>query len=334
VLWVFMDDVNPWMGCYGHDLAETPRIDALADRGVRFDRMYSTSPVCTPARSAAITGMYGTTIGAHNHYSSFETWRGVAFEEWDPTHLGVRTIPEIFRSAGYYTFNEGKNHYNFVDRKELLYDRKGAESAFQGADDGTEWSGRDPGQSFFGQVQLTGGKTSVDDDLSRVDPADVEVPPYYPDHPVYREEIAHHYDCIAQMDRELGEILDALREDGLYEDTVVWLFSDHGMRLPRHKQFCYEGGIRVPAIAAGPGVPSGEARPDLVSGIDIGPTSLALAGIDVPGHMQGADAFAPAFSREYVVAARDRCDYTVDRIRAVVTDRYKYIRNFMTAGST
>jgi arylsulfatase A-like enzyme len=328
VLWVFMDDVNPWMSCYGHDVVDTEHIDALAGEGVRFDRAYSTAPVCTPSRSAVVTGMYQTTLGAHNHYSSFETWRGIEMEEWDPTHLGVRTIPEIFRSAGYYTFNEGKNHYDFVDRDRMLYDRKGEKPGFDGpVEDGYAWSGRDPDRPFFGQIQLRGGKV---DAPSQVDPDDVEVPPYYPDHPVYREEIAHHYDCILEMDRTLGRIVDALRADGLYENTVVVFLADHGMGLPRHKQFCYEGGIHVPAIVAGPGVPGGEARGDLVSGIDVGPTSLALAGIDVPSHMQGRDALDPDFHRDYVVAARDRCDYTIDRIRTVVTERYKYIRNFMT----
>ena len=330
VLWVFMDDVSPWLPCYGDPTVETPNVDALASRGTRFDRAYATAPVCTPSRSAVITGMYQTSIGAHNHYSSFETWRGMEMDEWDPNHLGVRTIPEIFRSAEYYTFNEGKNHYNFVDRNAMLYDRKGDEPGFHGAEDGTEWSGRGDGQPFFGQIQLEGGKVAVDDDIERVDPAAVDVPPYYPDHRVYREEIAHHYDCIRQMDRTLGEIVEALRTDGLLESTIVWFFSDHGMTLPRHKQFCYEGGIRVPMIVAGPGIPAGTDRDDLVSGIDVGPASLAAAGIDVPPHMQGRDAFAEDFHRDYVVAARDRCDYTIDRIRAVVTDRYKYIRNFMT----
>lgn len=327
VLWIFMDDVNPWMSCYGDTVVETEHIDDLADEGVRFDRAYSTAPVCTPSRSAVITGLYQTTIGAHNHYSSFETWRGQTFDKWDPTHLGVRTIPEIFRSAGYYTFNEGKNHYNFVDRNEMLYDRKGDTSEFHGAEDGTEWSGRDPGQPFFGQIQLTGGKV---DAPQQTDPSTVSVPPYYPDHPVYREEIAHHYDCILEMDQTLGEIKEHLRADDLYENTILMFFSDHGMRLPRHKQFCYEGGIRVPLIIAGPGIPEGVERDDLVSGIDIGPTSLALAGIEPARHMQGQNMFADDFHREYVVAARDRCDFTIDRIRTIVTDRYKYIRNFMT----
>ena len=330
VLWVFVDDISPWLPSYGDDTIETEHISGLAERGTRFERLYSTAPVCTPSRSAVVTGMYQTTIGAHNHYSSFETWRGIEMERWAPNHLGVRTIPEIFKSGGYYTFNEGKNHYDFVDPDHLLYDRHGEAHSFQGATDGSEWSGRDPDQPFFGQVQLPGGKSSVREEIDRVDPADVQVPPYYPDHPIIREEIAHHYDTLQETDRRLGEILDGLERDGLAEETIVWFFADHGMTLPRHKQFCYQGGIHVPGVVAGPGVPNGEDYPGLVSGIDIPATTLALAGFDVPDHMHGENAFSPDFNREYVIAARDRCDYTIDRIRAVVTEEYSYLRNFMT----
>lgn len=330
VLWVVMDDISPWMSCYGDATVETPNFQLIADTGVCFERAYSTAPVCTPARSAVITGMYQTTIGAHHHYSSFEEWRGKRMDSWEPNHLGCRTIPELFKSAGYYTFNEGKNHYNFVDRNDMLFDRKGSDSAFQGAENGTEWSGKDGDQPFFGQIQLEGGKVTVRDDISRVDPESVSVPPYYPDVPVYREEIAHHYDTIQEMDQQLGEIIEALRNDGLYEETVIWVFSDHGMRLPRHKQFLYEGGIRIPVLVRGPGLPQDSRRSGLVSGIDIGPTSLATANLEIPQHMHGRNALAESFHREYIIAARDRCDYTIDRIRAVVTDRYKYIRNFMT----
>lgn len=327
ILWVYLEDTNAWMSCYGDEVVETPNIDALAARGVRFDRAYQTAGVCSPTRSAVITGMYQTSIGAHEHYSSFEEWRGVVMDEWDPNYLGVRTIPEIFRLAGYYTFNEGKFHYNFRYDASDLYDRTGR-NGFKGARDGTEWSGRKDGQPFFGQIQLRGGKRG--DSPRRVDPADVSVPPYYPDHPVYRREIAHHYDTILKMDEILGDIVDALKRDGLYENTIVFFFSDHGMRLPRHKQFLYEGGIRVPLVIAGPGVPESKVRGDLVSGIDLGPTALRMAGINIPPHMEGRDVFAKDYRRDYAVAARDRCDYTIDRIRAVVTKRYKYIRNFMT----
>ncbi len=327
ILWVYLEDTNAWMSCYGDDVVETPNIDALARRGVRFNRAYMPSGVCTPTRSAVITGMYQTSIGAHEHYSSFRVWRGNEMEAWDPNHLGIRTIPEIFKAAGYYTFNEGKNHYNFVFSDEDLYDRKGG-NGFKGAKDGTEWTGREENQPFFGQIQLRGGKRG--DSPQKVNPADVSVPPYYPDHPVYRKEIARHYDTILKMDEILGRIISRLKEDGLYENTIVFFFSDHGMNLPRHKQFLYEGGINVPLIIGGPGIPQGEVRDDLVSGIDLGTSSLAMAGIEVPDHMHGRDIFASDFHRDFVVAARDRCDYTIDRIRAVVTDRYKYIRNFMT----
>lgn len=327
ILWVYLEDTNPWMSTYGDDVIETPNIDALADRGVQFNRAYMPAGVCSPSRSAVITGMYQTSIGAHEHYSSFEVWRDIEMEEWDPNYLGVQTIPEIFKKADYYTFNEGKFHYNFVYDPEKLYDRTGS-NGFKGAEDGTGWAGRDDGQPFFGQIQLRGGKRG--DAPQRVDPDDVTVPPYYPDHPVYRREIAHHYDTILKMDEILGNIIDALKRDGVYENTIVYFFSDHGMRLPRHKQFLYEGGINVPLIVAGPGIEERQVRDDLVSAIDLGPSSLRQAGINIPPHMQGKDMFDPDYNRDFVIAARDRCDYTIDRIRAVVTDRYKYIRNFKT----
>lgn len=327
ILWVYLEDTNPWMSCYGDGVVETPNIDALAERGVRFDRAYMTSAVCTPTRSAVITGMYQTSIGAHEHYSSFSVWRGDTMEVWEPNHLGIRTLPEIFKAAGYYTFNEGKDHYNFVFSDEDLYDRK-AGNGFKGAKKGSEWTGKKAGQPFFGQIQLTGGK--FHDPPEIVGPEDVTVPPYYPDVPVYRQEIAHHYNTILKMDEILGDIINRLKEDGLYQNTIIFFFSDHGCRLPRHKQFLYEGGIRVPLIIAGPGIPESQVRTDLVSGIDISATTLKLADIDIPDHMQGMDVFSGDFYRDHVIAARDRCDFTIDRIRAVVTGRYKYIRNFMT----
>ncbi|MEM7231329.1 MAG: sulfatase, partial [Planctomycetota bacterium] len=306
ILWVYIEDTNAWMSCYGDQLIQTPNIDALAARGVRFDRAYMPAGVCSPTRSAVITGMYQTSIGAHNHYSSFEVWRGIRSDEWDPNYLGVRTIPEIFRLAGYYTFNEGKIHYNFVHKLDLLYDRHQGRMGFKGAKNGSDWTGRKPGQPFFGQIQLRGGKRG--NSPRKTDPAKVPVPPYYPDHPSIRSSIAHHYDTILELDRILGEIIGALERDGLFENTIVVFFSDHGMELPRHKQFLYESGIRVPMIIAGPGIPKGQVRKDLVSGIDLGPSSLAFAGITLPPHMEGKDIFAKGYERDFVVAARDRCD--------------------------
>lgn len=327
ILWVILEDTNDWMGCYGDTLARTPNIDKLAADGIRFDRAYMTAGICSPARSALITGMYQTSINAQHHRSSRPAEDP---EMWEPNYIGVLTVTELFRQAGYYTFSEGtqKDDYNFVWEANRLYDWHRHHLGFEGARDGSGWSGVPEGQPFFGQIQLLGGKHS---DVEAVtNRAAVEVPPYYPDHPVIRDRIAHHYDTIVESDRELGEILDRLKEDGLYENTVIMFFSDHGMELLRHKQFLYEGGIRVPFIITGPGLPEGESRGDLVSAIDIGPTSLVLAGIPVPDHMHGRDALDDDFDRQYVIAARDRAGIAIDRIRSVTTDNYKYIRNYMT----
>jgi len=327
VLWIYVEDTNDWMSCYGDEVIETPNIDALAASGTRFTRAYMPAGVCSPTRSAIITGMHQTSIGAHQHYSSFETWRGIEMDEWDPNYLGVRTVPEILRLARYHTFNEGKLHYNFVYDIEQLYDHHQGKMGFRDAPEGRYWKSRPDARPFFGQIQLAGGKARAQ---KVVDRSAVPVPPYYPDHPDIREEIANHYDTILHLDAEVGRIVAALKDGGLYENTVIVFFSDHGMSLMRHKQFLYEGGIRVPCIIAGPTVPVGEVRDDIVSGIDLSATTLALAGVNLPPHMQGRDIFSPDYSRDHFVAARDRCDYTIDRIRAVVTERYKYLRNFMT----
>ena len=332
ILWLFLEDMNPWMSCYGDHTIQTPNIDALAASGVKFDRAYQTSGVCSPSRSATITGMYQTTIGAHNHNSSYPL-----------LPEGIKTIPEYFRDAGYYTFNEGKTHYNFVFELDVLFNHHGSMD-FKGAKDGSDWSGCPQGQPFFGQIQLRGGKSIGLLKGPGIDPASVPVPSFYPDHEIIRREIALHYDCISHTDRQVGWILERLEEDGLRENTIIFLFSDHGMRLPRHKQFIYEGGHKVPLIISWQGntnvVNPGSVRSDLVSGIDIGPTSLALAGFDVPDYMEGQNVFGehtdlPHVStgfveRDYVIAAKDRCDFTIDRMRTVRTQRYRYVRNFMT----
>ena len=334
ILWIFVEDMNDWMGCYGDTLIQTPHIDALAAAGVRFDRAFMPAGVCSATRSAVITGTMQTTYGLHNHRSSRSAFRGQSMgDDYDAIRLpeGVKTLPELFRQAGYYTFNEGKEDYNFVHDLAKLYDRKGKRMGFQGARKGSEWSGRKPGQPFFGQIQLRGGKSGPQRIVSR---AAVTVPPYYPNLPIIRDEIAHHYDCVLQTDRDVGDIVTTLKRDGLYESTVIFFFTDHGMRLLRHKQFLYEGGIKVPLIVAAPGssrFAPGVVRKDLVSGIDLAPTALALAGLKIPGHMEGQDLFASDYApRKFIIAARDRCDYTIERIRAVRTAHFKYLRNYLT----
>jgi arylsulfatase A-like enzyme len=337
IVWIFVEDMNAWMGCYGDDTVPTPHIDALARRGIRFDRAYMTAGVCSATRSAIATGAMQTTLGIHNHRSSRERVPGEVIHLPD----GVKTIYQLMREAGYYVTTQGanKNDFNFIWQSEDLYDQNG------GPYDEPLWQGRREGQPFFAQIQLRGGKNTGQyagaparlrasrgqAQTPHTDPAKMKVAPYYPDHPVMRREYAHHYDCIRQTDDEVGRVLENLEADGLLENTVVFFWTDHGLRLPRHKQWLYEGGIRVPLVVAGPGLPKGKACADLVSGIDITVTTLGLAGVARPQWMEGRDFFAKDYTpRSWVVSARDRCDYTIERVRAVTTKRYKYLRNFMT----
>lgn len=321
VLWIFVEDMNDWLGCYGDDLVATPNLDALASRGTRFTRAYMPAGVCSPTRSAVITGCWQTTIGAHNHRSS----RG---EHRIDLPDGVRPVPTMMREAGYYTFNYGKTDYNFAHDPKELYDWLKPNMNFDRIGSvGKLWQpALKAGKPFFGQIQLRGGKNRAP---AKLDASKVSVPPYYPDIPSVRQEIAHHYDVIEKTDREVGKILQQLQQAGLTERTVVCFFSDHGYRMHRHKQFLYEGAVRVPLLIAGPGIAQA-VRSDLVSGIDLGATTLAVAHVAKPKAMQGNNVFARAYARPFVVAARDRCDYSIDRIRAVTTQRFAYLRNYLT----
>jgi len=201
-----------------------------------------------------------------------------------------------------------------------------------------DWNqARAQGKPWFGQIQLKGGKNgkAVLDNKTPISPDQVPVPPYYPDHPDFREMIADHYACVLGTDLSVKRILDELKTEGLLDDTIVFFFSDHGMPGGlRHKQFCYEGGIHIPLLIRWPKnhqiTRPGLVVGDLVNSIDISVTSMALAGLPIPDHMEGRDVFADDYKpRDYVISARDRCDYTIEHIRAVTTRRFRYLRNFL-----
>jgi len=333
IVWVFVEDMNGWYGCYGDDTVPTPNLDALAERGVRFTRAYMPAGVCSATRSAIATGAMQTTLGVHNHRSSRQRVPGEVIHLPD----GVKTVYELMREAGYYvTSNKAKNDFNFIFKTDDLYDRVVPGLGLRDK----HWRDRPNDEPFFAQIQLRGGKHAFHLGNKRQTDADaIDVPPYYADHPAIRNEIAKHYDTIRITDNEVGRIIAALEEDDLLDNTIVFFWTDHGMQLHRHKQWLYEGGIRVPLIVAAPErfkrnrIVPGTVRDDLVSGIDISATTLALAGVDPQKHgwIEGRDFLAEDHEpRDYVIAARDRCDYTIDRVRAVTTRRFKYLRNFKT----
>jgi len=334
ILWIYLEDVSGWFSCYGDRVIETPNIDAFAASGIRLDRFYTPAGVCSATRSAIITGMMQTSIGAHHHRSARPNFRGQDLGEYDKNVLpeDVVPLPILFKNAGYFTFNDsGKDDYNFDWNRDEFYDDCGSRGwGPRRTLSGANLEKRKKGQPFFGQIQLGGGKLGKK--VAKItDRAVVPVPPFYPDIPLVREDIAHHYDCLLETDKQVGQIIAWLKAGGNFENTLIFMFSDHGYRLHRHKQYLYEGGIHIPAMVTGPGIPAGQIRDDLVSGIDISAASVAAAGLKVPAVMEGRNFLAPRYQpREYLVAARDRCDYTYERIRAIVTPRFKYLRNYLT----
>lgn len=339
VLWIFCEDLSPWLPLWGDRTVETPEIDALAQDGVAFTRAFSPAPVCSPARSGIITGCYPTSIGVHNHVSSRPGMPPVELPR------PVEPLPVRMRKAGYHTYNLGKDDYNFAYDREELYAGPHQVLRYWGEHDTRNfnvvdarrdwhvWRERKEGQPFFGQVTLWAGKnpTRV---APPVDRDAVAVMPYYPDTPEFRERIATHYDQIRTTDHEVGEIMTALREDRLLENTWVVFLSDHGYDLLRHKQFCYDGGTHVPLIVRPPDeldFPGrGTRREDLTTTLDVTATTLTAAGMPVPDWMDSRNLFDPGYRREYIVSSRDRCDATIDHIRSVRTGCYRYIRNFLT----
>jgi uncharacterized sulfatase len=322
IVWIIADDLSPDLGCYGQQTAavKTPHLDKLAREGVRFTRMFGTSSVCSPNRSAFNTGRYQTSIGAHQHRTSIKS----------PLPEGVVTIPELFRRAGYFVSN-GQPSANAA----LPMTRPGKVDwnfSVDGAPfDGTDWSQRAPGQPFFAQVNISEAHRPWTRDMQRpVDPTKVDLPPYHPEHPLVRLDWAQYLEEVQIFDRKVGAIMQRLKSEGLADSTLVVVFGDNGRSFPRDKGYLYDSGLRVPLIVRWPdGRSGGEVDDRLLSMLDLGPASLEWAEIPRPSYLQGvsfADESRPG--RDAVFAAKDRTGVEPDRIRSVRTGRFKYIRSF------
>ncbi|MDB5242603.1 MAG: arylsulfatase family protein [Spirosoma sp.] len=325
ILWILSEDISTDLACYGMPIVQTPVLDQLARDGIRYTNAFTTAPVCSPSRSALITGMYQTSIGAHNHRSHRD----------DDYHLPkpVKPITNYLRDAGYYTVNvktavpgvatPTKTDFNFIPDQAVF--------------DGTDWNQRKPGQPFFAQVTIDEthrGKawsTVVKQHEPHIDPRRVVMPPFYPDHPVARADWATYLESIQLMDSYVGKILERLQQEGIADNTLVIFIGDNGRCHVRDKQFLYDGGIHIPLIMRWPGqLKAHQVNTVMVSAIDISATILNVAGLTPPAYMEGQVLLGPtARKRDFIVAARDRMDETVDRMRCIRDRQYKYIKNYM-----
>ncbi|SFT68865.1 Arylsulfatase A [Algoriphagus locisalis] len=333
ILWIVNEDMSPGhLGVYGGTGGETPVLDSLAKSGVIFTNAFSTAGVCAPSRAALITGAYQTSIGAmHMRTLSFSAAGG---DNYPPGHKsystvlpeGMRTYPEYLRMAGYYTSNNVKEDFQF-EAPGTMWDESSNKA---------HWRNRkDPNQPFFSIFNFTTTHESQvwarENEELLVDPADVTVPPVYPDDSITRRTLARFITNVMRFDAQVGELLQQLKEDGLYENTIIFYYSDHGDGMPYYKRELYDRGLRVPLFVKAPFIKAGTVDDQLVSFVDFGPTVLSLAGVKIPDTMQGQAFMGNQKSepRKYIYAARDRMDSEVDRVRAVSDGRFKYIKNYM-----
>lgn len=321
ILWVTCEDMSPNLGCYGDKYAKSPALDALAERSLRYRHAWSCAPVCAPARTTIISGMYPPSTGAEHMRSETKL------------ATGQKMFPQILREAGYYTSNNSKEDYNLIHTGKVWDDSSNK----------AHWRNRDPKQPFFSvfnflithesQIRTPGHKL-------KHDPREVHVPAYMPDNEIVRRDWAQYYDNISTMDDMVKKTLGELEADGLKDSTIVFFYSDHGAGMPRSKRWPYNSGLQVPMMVHIPeqfkhlapkDYKQGEWSDRLVSFVDLAPTALSLAGIKKPEYHQGhaflgAD-IAP--EQDFVFGFCGRMDERIDMVRSVRTQRYVYIRNYM-----
>ena len=311
ILWITIEDWSPDLSCYGTKGIHTPHVDKLASEGLRYQWAFTTSPVCSTSRSAMMTGFHQNYIRANQHRTN----------EKHPLPHGIKPIPHLFKDASYYTaLMSYKTDCNFLpDKREELFT-------------GKDWAGRNPDQPFFARITFSGTHRTWKRDPQRpIDPKDVEIPPYYPDTPLVRADWANGLEQMQLVDREVGEILQRLSDEGLADNTLVIFIGDHGRCHIRGKQFLYDGGIRIPMILRWPGkIEPNQVNDNMVMSIDLCATILEAAGIEAPYPLHGESLLGEEVKdRKYVFAARDKMDETHDSMRAIRSRDFKLIHNLM-----
>jgi len=320
VLWLTSEDHGPEMGCYGDKVARTPNVDALAAKGMLFKRAWSTAPVCAPARTAIISGLYPSSSG------------GLHMRSMVSLPDGMKLYPQYLREAGYHCTNNSKTDYN-VREPGRVWDESSGKAT---------WKNRGEGQPFFAIFNSTKShesqiRTRPHKQITR--PADVRVPGYHPDTPEVREDWAQYYDKVSEADADAGRHLEELEAAGLAGDTIVFYYGDHGSGMPRGKRWPSDSGLHVPMVVYFPPKwehlapqeykPGGQSD-RLVSFVDLAPTVLSIAGIKPPEWMQG-HAFAGPHQSEppkYLYGERGRMDERMDLVRSITDGRYVYLRNY------
>lgn len=321
ILWLTTEDIGPQLRCYGDAYADTPHLDAFAARSLLYRNAWSNAPVCAPARTTIIAGVYPTATGSEHMRSTARL----------PQQ--IQMYPQILRQAGYYCTNNVKEDYNLNPNGKVWDESSGK----------AHYKNRAAGQPFFAIFNHTGTHESqirTRPHKAVHDPAQAVVPAYHPDTPEVRQDWAQYYDNITEMDAWFAKQLTELKDAGLAEDTIVFFYGDHGSGMPRSKRTPCNSGLHVPLIVhfpekwkhlAPPDYKAGGTTDRLVSFVDLAPTLFSIAGIEIPAWIQGKP-FAGtkvAEPRKYVFGFRGRMDERTDLVRSARDGRHVYVRNFM-----
>lgn len=357
ILWLVIEDVSPLLDMYGDDTVETPNISRLAEEGVVYTNVFSTSGVCAPSRAALATGLYPSSFGA-NHMRTTSNTKETGLPKYEAVPPSdAKMLSQLMQEAGYYTTNNYKTDYQFTEPR-TAWDENGIFA---------HWRNRQHQQPFFSIFNFTTTHESglfepygirkleqrhyfssdqekvallPNDHRIKTDKASTPihvskdtvfpVPPYLPNTPVVQHDLWKVYNNLVETDKQIGAILDLLEQDGLMENTIVVFYSDHGGPMPRQKRLIYDSGLKVPLIIRFPkGYRAGTIDEQLISFVDFAPTTLDMAGAPIPEYMHGRSFISTTSDkRKYVFAAADRFDGFTDTIRAVRSQCYKYIRNY------
>jgi len=339
ILWIVCEDISPNLSFYGDPTAKTPNLDALAKESLVYDKAYAVVGVCAPSRSAIVTGMYPTSLGTMHMRTGqdIQAW-GKREYKTDTKRFDlegnkiiqysavipdfVRGFPEYLRKAGYFTSNNKKTDYQFAIPVTVWNQNS----------DKAHWRNRDKDQPFFSVFNFDVTHESKIWKNSKlpltVRPDSVPLPPYFQDTKIARTDVARHYSNIELLDQQVGKLIAQLKEDGLYENTIIFFYSDHGGPLPRQKRDIHESGLHVPFMVKDLKGTIGHTD-RLVSFVDLAPTILSLAGVDIPEHMQGKAFMGEndTETRDYVFGTSNRFDEITDRSRAVYDKQYIYVIN-------
>ena len=345
ILWLVCEDISPYFSFYNDSSAKTPNLNMLASQSMIFDNAFATVGVCGPARSSIITGMYPTSIGTMHMRTGSDvqsTGRRTYGKNHRATDINgdsiieysavvpdyVKCFTEYLRAQEYFCTNNQKTDYQFA----------APESAFDENHNKAHWKNRKPDQPFFSIFNFASTHESrlfPENAIPlTVDPTKIKLPPYLPDTDSMRMNMARVYSAIEILDKEIGRFIAELKQANLYENTIIFFYSDHGGPLPRQKREVYDSGLKIPLLIKMPNGSTSSRINDMVSFVDFAPTVLSLAHIKPPKYMNG-QAFLGKYKsskpRSYIFGSADRFDEYTDRVRAIRSKDYLLIQNAVKA---